>query len=295
MQIPYRRSQRQGKICHASNKLKAGLTTLKHFTCCDRHVSEEGCVEDDEHRLPSPNDPLFLEYWQYHGTPSPILTLAADSTAAAAAQTSPRKGKKKKYQPLRTFPQQSTQTLTTTTDQNLPAIALDCEMGTSTTGESELIRLTAVDFFTGNILIDNLVSPSVPMAHYNTRYSGVTPGAMHHAVRTRTAIHGRDRARLALLQYCGPDTVIIVHGGSSDFSALRWIHPLIIDSCILEGYNGVKVPGGKSLQNLAKVKLGREIQVRDPKRGVFGHDSYEDAMACRELVVYFAESIPDGL
>ena len=166
-------------------------------------------------------------------------------------------------------------------------------MGTSSSFEAELIRLTAVDFLTGRILIDNLVQPSVPMKHYNTKYSSVTAAAMRQAVRSGSAIHGRDRARMALLQFVGPETVVIVHGGSSDFSALRWIHPNIIDTFILEGYTGQKVEGGKSLQNLCKVNLGLDVQVRDPKAGKLGHDSYEDAMATRELAIQWMRGIPD--
>ena len=110
------------------------------------------------------------------------------------------------------------------------------DMGTATNSEVELICLTAVDFFTGSILIDNLVYPSIPMAHYNTRYSGVFTSQINSALRNGTAMLGRDRARAALLEYIGPDTVVIVHGGRSDFEALRWIHPHVIDTFILEGY-----------------------------------------------------------
>jgi RNA exonuclease 1 len=49
------------------------------------------------------------------------------------------------------------------------AVALDCEMGTAASGESELIRVTMVDYFSDEILVDNLVEPGVRMLHLNTR------------------------------------------------------------------------------------------------------------------------------
>jgi RNA exonuclease 1 len=42
-------------------------------------------------------------------------------------------------------------------------------MGTAASGESELIRVTMVDYFSDEILVDNLVEPGVRMLHLNTR------------------------------------------------------------------------------------------------------------------------------
>ncbi|KGM91817.1 uncharacterized protein PADG_12134 [Paracoccidioides brasiliensis Pb18] len=41
------------------------------------------------------------------------------------------------------------------------AVAIDCEMGQGASGDSKLIRITLVDYFSSAILIDNLVYPSV--------------------------------------------------------------------------------------------------------------------------------------
>lgn len=172
------------------------------------------------------------------------------------------------------------------------AVALDCEMGTSINNEPELIRLTAVNFFTGAILVDNLVSPTVALKHYNTRYSGVTPADMRKAVREGTCIFGRDKARELLWRHVGPETVAVVHGGSNDFSALRWTHPHVVDTHILESYTGVRTEGGRSLQNLCRLKLGIEVQQRNVPGRTAGHDSLEDSMACRELAVDWIGTIP---
>ena len=188
------------------------------------------------------------------------------------------------------------------------AVTLDCEMGISSTSENELIRLTAIDFFTHEILLDHLVFPDVPLEHYNTRYSGVTRAAMRAALHAGTAIHGRNRAHMALLQFVGPETVVVVHGGSGDFNVLRWIRPSIADTLILEGYNGTPAVAattttaeggtgtkeGKSLKELCKRRLGIEVKVRNRAQGKLGHYSYEDAMVARELLVAWMSMVPDA-
>lgn len=231
------------------------------FTCCGKHVSQPGCVTQQEHTRPPTNELVHRQYWQHYPTPGldQILT--------------PRSRNRRGQHGMQPY---SIHRLNPAT-----AIALDCEMGVSVAGESELIRLTAVDFFTGDILVDNLVQPQVPMLHYNTRYSGVTRGDIQHAIRQGTCIFGKDRARELLWRYVGPETIVVVHGGRGDFSELRWIHEHVVDSFILESMTGTEIKGGKSLKNLCKVKLGIDVQ----RKGRKGHDSLEDAMACRELVI----------
>ena len=168
-------------------------------------------------------------------------------------------------------------------------MALDCEMGMALNNESELIRLTAIDFFTGATLIDQLVVPSVRIKHWNTQYSGVTGPQIAEAKRTGQCFFGRDAAREALLRFVGPETILVMHGGSSDLIALRLLHPHVVDSFIVDNYFGGKVEGGRSLKNLIMQKTGRAIQ----NRGRQGHDSLEDALATRELIIRFMATIPD--
>lgn len=166
------------------------------------------------------------------------------------------------------------------------AIALDCEFGISISNEPELIRLTAVDFFTREVLLDSLVKPSVYVKNYNTRYSGITAADMRNAVQCRRCIFGRDEARARLMSFMDLETILIMHGGSSDLSSLRLIHPNIVDTSIVETYFE-KLEGGRSLKNLCDKKFGIKIQ-----KG-FGHDSLEDALSCRELAYWTMKLIPD--
>ncbi|KAL6877280.1 ribonuclease H-like domain-containing protein [Trichoderma longibrachiatum] len=198
------------------------------------------------------------------------------------------------------------------------AVVMDCEMGTAITGESELIRVSAVDYFSGKVLLDKLVYPDVKMLHYNTRYSGVTRQDMEDARRARTCLFGRASARRALWGFIDPDTIVIGHGANSDLTCLRWIPPVIIDTHLVEkanrppeetkqttqedkaqvgdlqlrsdGANAQQAPsenapaapkqkGGLSLKALAKERLGREIQIKGQ-----GHDSVQDSIATRDVL-----------
>lgn len=199
-------------------------------------------------------------------------------------------------------------------------------MGTAESGETELIRLTALDFFTGQVLIDSLVYPDVRMAHYNTRFSGVSRGDMEAARRARTCFFGRDAARKALWKYVSPATVVVGHGANGDFSCLRWIHPRVVDTYIMEMYLqkkidkvreeememlaqeaaeaeakaeadgavvGVKIkprePTSPRHPGLGLKKLAWARLGRDIQKPGRGHDSHEDALATRDLLRWHIE------
>lgn len=166
------------------------------------------------------------------------------------------------------------------------AIVLDCEMGINRVGEPELIRVSAVDFYTGEVLIDSLVWPSSLMLHLNTRFSGVNWNMLYRAKESKTCIYGRDQARRRLWEFVGPLTIVITHGGSADMLALRWIHHRIIDTLELESRRA-DPESARSLKNLSQIHLNRPIQ-----QSRFGHDSLEDAMASRDLVNWYVDNLP---
>ncbi|KAH6690159.1 hypothetical protein EV126DRAFT_391833 [Verticillium dahliae] len=269
----------------------SGEIKNKVWTCCNQHVSQPGCMHDNEHlprefslkemtvRFQCYNTPRAHEYFR-----SPKLIRSA--------------------------------------------VALDCEMGTAFDNEPQLVRVTLIDYFTAEVLINHLVWPDVNMAHLNTQYSGVTWPQLKQAQRDGLCIMGTGIARLQILKYIGPQTIVVVHGGNSDLSALNWIHPVIVDSYLveaayqkakreqeeadresaeaerqwLEGGPGPSADAGKvdekkekkqqssqrgklSLKSLAQERLGRQIQMGR------GHDSLEDAMAARDLVHWHVQRL----
>lgn len=197
------------------------------------------------------------------------------------------------------------------TNAPLVAVAIDCEMGTAESGECELIRVSMVDYFTSVVLLDRLVWPDVKMAHFNTRFSGVSRQDMNEARRNGTCLFGRRGARQAIWNHVGPETIVIGHSLNSDLTSLRWIHHRVVDTLMIEDpfaskekkrleklqeahdealadakENKQPVPPvpqsrhpGLSLKSLTKAYLGRDIQLRGR-----GHDSLEDATATRDLL-----------
>ncbi|KOS17557.1 RNA exonuclease 3 [Escovopsis weberi] len=117
------------------------------------------------------------------------------------------------------------------------AVVIDCEMGTNMYGESELIRVSVIDYFSRAILLDSLVWPDVKMVHYNTRFSGVTRRAMQDAKKQRTCLFGRASVRKRIWEFVGPQTIVIGHAAHGDLASLRWIHARVVDTLIIETRN----------------------------------------------------------
>ncbi|KIV85892.1 hypothetical protein PV11_01544 [Exophiala sideris] len=232
----------------------SGRLANRFWTCCNNPIKTLGCVRKHSHTIPPKNDPSLQEDWQYYHTPAEVVTQVKQGGGRG-------RKKQKKWVPF--------------VEHHSPysyrkAIVLDCEMGTSSMLWRELIRLSAVDYYTGETLIDSLVRPSVPMRNLSTSWSGVSWADMRQAERTGTCILGRDEAREALWKFVSPETIVITHAGENDLNALRWIHPRVVDTQILYG-------GRSGLATLSSSILGLEIQTGN------GHCSLEDAMATREL------------
>lgn len=264
------------------------------YECCGGRFHSQGCSSEVDH---TPADVGELRaLWKFYKTPEPVHMQAAPHTYS----DSPYGINGKQCGGKRFWKKLDLGTASTPAGQTdiRPAVALDCEMGTSITGESVLIKVSLIDFFTQEKLIDQLVAPTTHMAHYNTKYSSVTPSAMNEAKSRGTAIAGTDAARELVYRYVDASTIIIMHGGSSDLNALRMIHPAhrIIDTYVLESYDPmVKAQGWKrGLKEICQRRCGIEVQNAKLSTGrAAGHDSLEDALAAREIVCWWMDRIPD--
>ncbi|KAL8697763.1 MAG: hypothetical protein Q9201_006950 [Fulgogasparrea decipioides] len=178
---------------------------------------------------------------------------------------------------------------------NLPrAVCFDCEMGYSTQG-MELIRLTATAWPDGRELLDVLVRPLGEILDLNSRFSGVWPDDYANAVPFDDPSRGESRnsesqlqlvespakAREMLFELLTPETPLIGHALENDLNAVRILHPVIVDTCLLFPHpRGLPLRFG--LKMLMKKYLDRDIQTG----GAQGHDSKEDARAAGDLVRY---------
>ncbi|KAF9239558.1 hypothetical protein CBS147332_9091 [Penicillium roqueforti] len=174
---------------------------------------------------------------------------------------------------------------------NLPrrrAIVLDCEMVQVEAGRRELAFLSAIDFLTGEVLIDNYVQPKSRVVNWDSRFSGVTPSAMNKAVRKGTALFGWEEARSKLWEFMDSETILIGHSLNNDLDVLGIIHWNIVDSSIITSeavfytvHAGEPLNRTWSLKTLTNELVNYDIQV-----GKQGHSALEDAHATRDIVIW---------
>lgn len=154
--------------------------------------------------------------------------------------------------------------------------ALDCEM--CYTGRGLEVCKVSIISIDGCLVYEALVKPKCRVVDYNTRFSGLSERDLKKATKTVSDVQ-RD-----LLGFIHSQTILIGHGLENDLRALRILHSVIIDTAVLfPHYFGF--PFRRSLKSLVASYLQRNIQV-----GQHGHDSFEDARACAELVLWKAAS-----
>ncbi|EXJ82415.1 hypothetical protein A1O3_06228 [Capronia epimyces CBS 606.96] len=178
-------------------------------------------------------------------------------------------------------------------------ISFDCEMGYTTLG-MEVIRVTAVSWPEGKLVLDILVRPFGEILDLNTRFSGVTQHAFANALPYDATIPDQSEpaaqvesgqalklrrvespavARQLLFDCLSPNTPLIGHAIENDLNVCRIIHPFVIDTALLYPHpRGLPIRYG--LKMLSQKHLSRGIQTG----GEAGHDSKEDAIATGDLV-----------
>ncbi|XP_068913717.1 RNA exonuclease 1 homolog isoform X2 [Tenebrio molitor] len=151
--------------------------------------------------------------------------------------------------------------------------ALDCEMSYTVAGlELTKVTVVAVD---GAVVYETFVRPKNAIVDYNTRFSGITARDLK-AGPTKT-LH---QVQNDLRGFVKAETILIGHGLENDLRALKMVHANVVDTSLaFPHYSG---PHYKhSLKQLMATYLKRDIQC-----GVNGHDSYEDAAACVQLMIF---------
>lgn len=138
-----------------------------------------------------------------------------------------------------------------------------------------MIRITVIDYFTGEVLMNKLVKPWMPMRSMNTKYgSGVTWADMNDAIRAGDYYDGAAGVREELFKFVSPETIVVVHAGQNDLNVMRWIHPLVADTQIRK-----MKTRSSGLASLASYYCNISLQT-----GSKGHCSLEDALATREIM-----------
>lgn len=155
--------------------------------------------------------------------------------------------------------------------------------------QSELVQLCAVDFLTGEVLIDKYVVPTCEVVDWRTRYSDVTESLLEQKKAEGQTLNGWREEELWM--YVDEDTILVGHALNNDLEALRMVHTRVVDSAILTKkavscycYRTWK------LKALCQELLGKEIQNDAAAR----HDCLEDTFAARDVVL-FCIQYPDKL
>ncbi|XP_074036176.1 uncharacterized protein isoform X2 [Leptinotarsa decemlineata] len=158
-------------------------------------------------------------------------------------------------------------------DGNYGVYALDCEMCYTVRGlEVTKVTVVGVD---GRLVYDSYVKPEREIVDYNTRFSGITAKEMKQGAPKNIREVQND-----LMGFINADTILIGHGLENDLRALKIVHYIIVDTAhAFPHFKGP--PYRRSLKNLTSTILKREIQC-----SANGHNSYEDASACMELMLW---------
>ncbi|KAI0475663.1 ribonuclease H-like domain-containing protein [Xylariaceae sp. FL0804] len=179
------------------------------------------------------------------------------------------------------------------------AVVIDCEMVQLADGRKDLVKLCAVDFVTGEILIDALVQPTGRIANFLTRYTGVTSIMLNEARRRGRALAGWPAARARLFEFVDSDTVLVGHALDNDLKALYVSHARVADTALMTadavfgdhdntssrtgsggggGVSETRSPRTWALNKLAAQLLG--VRIQRPT-----HDCLEDVLATREVAL----------
>ncbi|ETS86191.1 hypothetical protein PFICI_00019 [Pestalotiopsis fici W106-1] len=165
------------------------------------------------------------------------------------------------------------------------AVVLDCAMVGCIDGRDEAVQLCALDFFTGEVLINSIVKPWQQIIDWRTKITGLSPADMAIAMARGQTLVGSAGARQELWKHIDENTILIGQSLNFDLNVLGVSHATVVDSQIITStavFKDRKVGRRWGLQQLCKDILGLEIR---QGAGTIGHDSMEDSLSIRELVL----------
>lgn len=152
-----------------------------------------------------------------------------------------------------------------------PMFGLDCEMCKTVKAENELARVSIVDENYESVY-ETLVRPTNRIVDYLTAWSGITKEMMQDVTKTLQEVQEEVKNVLP------PDAILVGQSLNCDLSAMKLMHPYVIDTSVIFNLTGDRNRKSK-LQMLAKTFLGEDIQMN----ASLGHSSIEDSTASLKL------------
>lgn len=168
------------------------------------------------------------------------------------------------------------------------ALVVDCEMVELVDHTTDLVRVSVIDFFTGESVLDNLVQPTARVKDWRSRVSGVDPAllrAAHHDP-SQTVLKGWPDAQARILAVSDTSTIFIGHALANDLKVLHIAADRVVDSLVLVaqaafGRHRERFPRSWSLRTACEQLPRISIQ-----KSRCAHDPREDTLATRELVIW---------
>ncbi|KAH6603223.1 hypothetical protein Trco_007998 [Trichoderma cornu-damae] len=163
-------------------------------------------------------------------------------------------------------------------------VAISCEWGRGKNRQNELVAICAIDFLTGDTLVDSLVAPSQPMCDWRSRSHGISAAAVEAvAGGHKKCLQGWREARAKLFEYIDAQTILVGHTIRTDLGLLRLFHTRIVDSQVLattavfstSRRKGYKWPIDKVCEGF----LGITIRQNSTS------SAFENVLASREIVL----------
>ncbi|KAJ8128689.1 hypothetical protein O1611_g4945 [Lasiodiplodia mahajangana] len=168
------------------------------------------------------------------------------------------------------------------------ALVIDCEMVGLEDGSSDLVRISVIDFFKGDIVLNNLVQPIGRVKDWRSSVSGVDYALLQatKAKLNETVLKGWPEARQKLFAIADANTIFLGHSLPNDMKILRIVADRVVDSQVLTaqaafGRSNTKFLRTWGLKSGCKDLMGIEIQ-----QSRTAHDPLEDALATRELIIW---------
>ncbi|KAG9187502.1 hypothetical protein G6011_05373 [Alternaria panax] len=166
------------------------------------------------------------------------------------------------------------------------AIALNCDVVRQGYNESEISHISAIDYLTGEIIIDAPVQPIRPVENWHTNQNRQSKEGIAAATAVGTILNGWPDARAEIWKNIDADTILLGHNLHRDLTLLRMEHCHVVDSAILAPEAvGHSIKRCWSLRALCSQLL--DVQIQSDKKEQ--HHCVEDAFAKRELILWWTQ------
>ncbi|RPA83262.1 hypothetical protein BJ508DRAFT_375229 [Ascobolus immersus RN42] len=159
-------------------------------------------------------------------------------------------------------------------------IVLNCGTVELAFGREAICHLTAINYLSGTVLIDNTVSisSSERVTNWRTASTRLTAARMFRHDTQALALRGLEGARKELFQHIDSSSVIVGHGICKHLEALRICHSKILDFQVLcRQMRDRRILNLIDLETAVSEFLGMEIE----------GTCLDRAMAARELLIHW--------